>query len=149
MTLAATLDDIPIAAKIRAEPGWRAVLFRSRPEEANEGLFMIEILVLRVKWWALEAPRMDLPKPNRASLMLAGMFDGPFGGLFGDVLLRSPKLWPLGADGKRIPSTELRRLVPPCDVSDQKLVDEAKAWIEAVNEEERQIQAKKVARGAP
>lgn len=115
------LVERPIAARMKAEPGWRAVVFKNA-RERDDGLQEFSIEILQVKHWALDAPVMVPPAPNNQALMLLfGSFDA--------FIPKAPfQLWPIdAATGKRI-GGEIHRLVPPSDKTDQQLVEEAQLW---------------------
>lgn len=115
------LVERPIAARIKAEPGWRAVVFKN-VRERDDGLQEFLIEVQPVKHWALDAPAMVPPTPdNRALMLLFGSFDA--------FISKTPfQLWPIDVvSGKRI-GDEIHRLVPPSEETDLQLVEAAKLW---------------------
>jgi hypothetical protein len=118
----------PIAVRLKAEPGWRAVVVEKAGEANADGLAPVQISVVRVGSWALDTSLPTSPgKPEHASAMFglsASLFG--FGGLFGSA---SASLWPLGADGKRL--VGVHRVVPPGDATDEDLAKDAKAWLAA------------------
>ena len=124
------IDD-PIACRLPAEPGWRAVVL----EQRDDTLFA---RVITVTCWGLRAPKIDLPKPARFAIVdLTGVL-AAIGGVWGDGVRDSP-LVPLTPEGVPIVA---RWIVPPCDKSDAELLDEVKAWVAAVIEKNPELKKK-------
>ena len=125
------MTDDPIACRLPAEPGWRAVVL----EQQNDALFA---RVIAVTCWGLRAPKIDLPKPARFAIVdLTGVL-AAVGGVWGDGARGSP-LVPLSPEGEPIVA---RWIVPPCDKSDAELLDEVKAWVAAVIEKNPELKKK-------
>lgn len=121
----------PIAARIPAEPGWRAVVFVRQGEE----LF---VKVSPIAHWAMKAPIVEPPKPAPVMVMsfIRNMTDAfhPIQG--------APTLWPLDESGALIDPALLHRLVPPCDQTNEQLAEDAHRWCEAVAEADAKMKPK-------
>jgi hypothetical protein len=104
---------IEIAARMKAEPGWRVVVIAE--EEAG-----LMARIHKVEWWGVPAPEATLPKPALAPIMAL------FGSLGGDMFgIPSPKIVPINADGAQLFP---RWIVPPCEKSDEDIIGEVQAW---------------------
>lgn len=111
--------SIPIAARIKAEPGWRAVVFVQEGE-------VTYIKVLRVAEWGMRAPEIVPPAPAPVAVLKF------MGAMFGSIIPsnEAPVLWPLDETGAFIP--HLHRLVPPSDETAEHMLADAERWLEAV-----------------
>lgn len=115
------LVESPIAARLKADPGWRIVLMHL-VKERDDGLAEYRIEVSPMKHWALDAPTLI---PQKANSLLAMKIDSLFGQFLPQPRLQ---LWPIDpVSGKRF-GNEIHRLVPPCAETDAELIKAAQLW---------------------
>lgn len=105
--------DVPIAARLPAERGWRAILLE--PGETDK---MLRIVVVAIEHWALDAPAIDMRKTGHHDLRAVFAVAGA--GTY------STGLWPIHPiTGKRVGLNHLYALVPPCETTSEALLGEA------------------------
>lgn len=119
---------MPIAVKLDAESGWRAVVIEKSGAADVNGLAPVSIRVEKIRYWALDAHiPTDPGKPEHAAAI--GIFGDMFSGLFGFGASPPATLWPLDKAGERL--VGVHRVVPPGDATDVEIAKEAKAWLAA------------------
>lgn len=98
--------EVPLAARIPAEPGWRVVTFQYEPVPGEQGAIKLQIRVEAIKEWGVAA----WPSPTPGD-----PFSEP-------MLLDGPLLWPMNLDGTRIKASCLFRILPPSVVTPDEVV---------------------------
>jgi hypothetical protein len=117
----------PIAARLRADHGWRAVVFNKQSAPDENGLYQLTIEIVQLKQWALSTPAWEPERIDTNDVL-------ELGSLFTTTMRRPPShLWPIDPrSGKRF-GVELHRLVPPAAdgevmKTDDRLIEEARLW---------------------
>lgn len=121
---ASPFTELPIAARIPCDPGWRAVVLE--PGETDK---LLRIVILPLEHWALDAPMIDMRKTGHTDLRLVFSLAGS--GTFNTML------WPIDPNTKkRVPVERLYALIPPCETTSEALLEEVTALLREEEKEE-------------